>query len=157
MGGLKPDLWAFILTLLVVLGYVLVSQGLGLFLGAAIMDAKQASTVVAVVMLGFVLIGGYYVHKVPSCLSWVKYVSSTFYCYRLLIDIHYGDGKRISEFLGCDGGHGHGLGLGDRGSCKFVEEDVVGQISPLSSIGALAIMFVGYRVLAYLALRRIKC
>nr|POF01500.1 abc transporter g family member 25 [Quercus suber] len=38
------ELGAFLLTLLVLLGYVLVSQGLGLFLGAAIMDAKQAST-----------------------------------------------------------------------------------------------------------------
>ncbi|KAF7820076.1 ABC transporter G family member 25 [Senna tora] len=130
MGGLRPDLWAFLLTLLVVLGYVLVSQGLGLFLGASIMDAKQASTVAAVVMLAFVLIGG------------------------LLINIQYGDGKRISEFLGCS--NNGGSGLSDRGSCKFVEEDVVGQISPLRSIGALFIMFVGYRLLAYLALRRIK-
>lgn len=132
---------------------MLVSQGLGLFLGAAIMDAKQASTVAAVVMLAFVLIGGYYVHKVPSCMGWTKYISTTFYCYRLLVNIQYGDGKRISELLGCSNG---GVGLSDRGSCKFVEEDVVGQISPLGSTGALFIMFVGYRLLAYLALRRIK-
>ncbi|XP_028805774.1 ABC transporter G family member 25 [Neltuma alba] len=152
MSGLRPDLWAFLLTLLVVLFYVLVSQGLGLFLGAAIMDAKQASTVAAVVMLGFVLIGGYYVHKVPLCLGWLKYVSVTFYCYRLLIYIQYGDGKRISEFLGCF----NNGGIEDRGHCKFVEQDVVGQISPSISIGALVMMFLGYRMLAYLALRKIK-
>lgn len=150
MGGLKPDLWAFLLTLLVMLGYVMVSQGLGLALGAAIMDAKQASTVAAVTMLAFVLTGGYYVHKVPSCMAWIKYISTTFYCYRLLTRIQYGDGKKISNLLGCY--HGGS----DTGGCKFVEEDVVGQIGTPGCIGVLLFMFVFYRVLAYLALRRIK-
>ncbi|KAF5735414.1 ABC transporter G family member 25 [Tripterygium wilfordii] len=149
MTGLKPELNAFLLTLSVLLGYVLVSQGLGLALGAVIMDAKQASTIVTVTMLAFVLTGGFYVHKVPSCLAWIKYVSSTFYSYRLLIYAQYGDGERISSTLGCS----------DRGSftasCKFIEQDVGGQISPLLNAGALMFMFVGYRLLAYLALRRI--
>lgn len=148
MGGLKPDLWAFLLTLLVVLGYVMVSQGLGLALGAAIMDAKQASTVAAVTMLAFVLTGGYYVHKVPSCMAWIKYISTTFYCYRLLTRIQYEDGKKISYLLGCY--------QRDKGGCSFVEEDVVGQIGTLGCIGVLLFMFVFYRLLAYLALRRIK-
>ncbi|TKY51517.1 ABC transporter G family member 25 [Spatholobus suberectus] len=152
MGGLKPDLWAFLLTLLVVLGYVMVSQGLGLALGAAIMDAKQASAVAAVTMLAFVLTGGYYVHKVPPCMAWIKYISTTFYSYSLLTRIQYGDGKKISYLLGCYHGHGGS----DRGGCKFVEEDVVGQIGTVGCIGVLLFMFVFYRVLAYLALRRIK-
>ncbi|KAE9618348.1 putative ABC-2 type transporter [Lupinus albus] len=150
MGGLNPDLWSFVLTLLVVLGYVLVSQGLGLALGAAIMDAKQASTVATVTMLAFVLTGGYYVHKVPPCMAWIKYISTTFYSYRLLIRIQYGDGNKILYLLGCY--HGGS----DRASCKFVEEDVVEQISTVGSIGVLFLMFVGYRLLAYLALRSIK-
>lgn len=150
MAGLKPELGAFLLTLLVLLGYVLVSQGLGLVLGAAIMDAKQASTIVTVTMLAFVLTGGYYVHKVPSCMAWIKYISTTFYSYRLLINVQYGDGKKLLSLLGCS--H-HGS---DKASCKFVEEDVAGQISPALSVGILMFMFVGYRLLAYLALRRIK-
>ncbi|KAF1860993.1 hypothetical protein Lal_00000409 [Lupinus albus] len=150
MGGLNPDLWSFVLTLLTVLGYVLVSQGLGLALGAAIMDAKQASTVAAVTMLAFVLTGGYYVHKVPHYMAWIKYISTTFYSYRLLTKIQYGDGNKILNLLGC-----YHSGS-DRASCKFVEEDVVGQIGSVASIGVLFLMFVGYRILAYLALRSIK-
>ncbi|WCJ44159.1 ABC-2 type transporter family protein [Euphorbia peplus] len=150
MAGLKPDLVSFLLTLLVLLGYVLVSQGLGLALGAAIMDAKQASTIVTVTMLAFVLTGGYYVHKVPSCMAWIKYVSTTFYNYNLLISIQYGEGKELSSLLGCSSVHGH-----DKASCKFVEEDV-GKISPGVCVCILLFMFVGYRLLAYLALRRIK-
>ncbi|XP_011005152.1 PREDICTED: ABC transporter G family member 25-like [Populus euphratica] len=151
MAGLKPELGAFLLTLLVLLGYVLVSQGLGLALGAAIMDAKQASTVVTITMLAFVLTGGFYVHKLPSCMAWIKYISTTFYSYKLLINVQYGEGKRLSSFLGCSLPHG-----GDRASCKFVEQDVAGQISPVVSVSVLIFMFVGYRLLAYLALRRIK-
>lgn len=150
MTGLKPELSAFVLTLIVLLGYVLVSIGLGLALGALIMDAKQASTVVTVTMLAFVLTGGYYVHKVPSFMSWIKYVSTTFYSYRLLINVQYGDGKNVSSLLGCStGGH-------DRATCKFIDEDICGQIHPAMSVAILLIMFVGYRLFAYIALRRMK-
>lgn len=154
MTGLKPELGAFLLTLMVLLGYVLASQGLGLALGALIMDAKQASTVVTVTMLAFVLTGGFYVHKVPSCMAWMKYISTTFYCYRLLINVQYGEGKGTSSLLGCS--H-YGIIISNKlGSCRFIEEDVKGQIQPAVSIGALVFMLVGYRLLAYVALRRIK-
>lgn len=161
MTGMKPDFGAFLLTLLVILGYVLVSQGLGLALGAIIMDAKQASTIVTVTMLAFVITGGYYVHKMPSCLGWMKYISTTFYCYKLLIHVQYGEGGGISYLLGCPDrgdsstGHGHGNSM-QNASCKFVEEDIRGQISPTICVGIMFIMFVGYRLLAYLALRRLK-
>ncbi|MBA0746264.1 hypothetical protein Gogos_008799, partial [Gossypium gossypioides] len=150
MAGLKPDLVAFLLTLLVLLGYVLVSQGLGLALGALIMDAKQASTIVTVTMLAFVLTGGYYVHKVPSCMAWIKYASTTYYGYKLFVNVQYGDGKKVSSLLGCS----------HRGSstvrCKFIDQDIAGQIRPELSVGILILMFIGYRLMAYLALRRIK-
>ncbi|KAL5778901.1 hypothetical protein ACOSQ2_009638 [Xanthoceras sorbifolium] len=151
MAGLKPEFGAFLLTLLVLLGYVLVSQGLGLALGAIIMDAKQASTIVTVTMLAFVLTGGFYVHKVPSCMAWIKYISTTYYSYRLFINVQYGNGEQISYLLGC-GRHG----MSENASCRFVEEDIVGQISPATSVGAMVFMLVGYRLLAYLALRRLK-
>ncbi|CAL1363386.1 unnamed protein product [Linum trigynum] len=153
MTGLKPDLGAFLLTLLILLGYVLVSQGLGLALGAAIMDAKQASTMANVTMLAFVLTGGFYVHKIPTCMAWIKYISSTFYTYRLFINVQYGNGEQIAKAFGCSGRNGNNYR--DVGpDCKFIREDLEGQISPWVCVGAMVLMFVGYRVLAYLALRR---
>ncbi|CAN1731228.1 ABC transporter G family member 25 [Linum perenne] len=157
MTGMKPELGAFLLTLLILLGYVLVSQGLGLALGAAIMDAKQASTLATVTMLAFVLTGGFYVHNVPACMAWIKYVSTTFYTYRLLINVQYGNGERIAKALGCSGRNGNNNDYSDGGpNCKFVRDDVEGQISPWTSVGVMVFMFVGYRVLAYLGLRRIR-
>lgn len=150
MTGLKPEIPAFLLTLIVLLGYVLVSQGLGLALGALIMDAKQASTMVTVIMLAFVLTGGYYVHKVPAFMAWIKYASTTFYSYRLLINVQYGDGKDISSSLGCPLEENH------KAVCNFIDEDIRGQIHPAWSVCILLTMFVGYRLLAYIFLKRIR-
>ncbi|XP_042466756.1 ABC transporter G family member 25-like [Zingiber officinale] len=136
MAGLRTEPGAFLLTLAVILGYVLVAQGLGLALGAAIMDAKQASTISTVTMLAFLLTGGFYVQHIPNCLEWIKYVSFTFYCYRLLINIQY-SGKEMDYFLGSSTHYGTRI---DSSVC----------------IVALAVMLVGYRALAYIALRRIK-
>ncbi|KAJ0256356.1 ABC transporter G family member 25 [Hirschfeldia incana] len=154
MVGLRPGLVPFLLTLSVLLLYVLASQGLGLALGAAIMDAKKASTIVTVTMLAFVLTGGFYVNKVPSGMVWMKYVSTTFYCYRLMIAIQYGNGEEILGMYGCELKGTQGAARTD--GCQFMEEEVVGDIGLWTSVTVLFFMFVGYRMLAYLALRRIK-
>ncbi|KAK9095955.1 hypothetical protein Sjap_021452 [Stephania japonica] len=151
MAGLRPDIMAFLFSLAVILLYVMVAIGFGQAMGAAIMDAKQASTAVTVVMFAFVMTGGFYVHNVPACLAWMKYTSFTFYTYKLLINAQYGEGNLISLLLGCH--HSNG---GNRADCKIVEGDVQGQIHPLMCVGVLALMLVGYRLLAYAALRRVK-
>ncbi|TVU26470.1 hypothetical protein EJB05_29018, partial [Eragrostis curvula] len=134
MAGLNPSLAAFALTLAVILGYVLVAGGLGLAVGAVMMDAKRASTLVTVIMLAYLLTGGFYVHNVPGFMVWAKYTSFTYYCYRLLIAVQYA-------------GHLRRL---------LPPEDVVGEASPGECVAALVAMFFGYRLLAYLALRRIR-
>ena len=154
MVGIRPGLVPFLLTLSVLLLYVLASQGLGLALGAAIMDAKKASTIVTVTMLAFVLTGGFYVNKVPSGMVWMKYVSTTFYCYRLMIAVQYGNGEEILGMFGCELKRTEGAARTD--GCRFMEEEVVGDIELWTSVTVLFFMFVGYRMLAYLALRRIK-
>ncbi|PKU71334.1 ABC transporter G family member 25 isoform X2 [Dendrobium catenatum] len=138
MARLRPELDAFLLTLLVLLFYVLVAQGLGLAMGAAIMDGKQASTLVTITMLSFLLTGGFYVQDVPNCMAWLKYTSFTFYCFRLLIGVQYRD--EMSSYLGTSG---------------VREIEIEGQVSIAVSIVALGAMFVAYRLLAYAALRRI--
>lgn len=128
MASLRPELGAFALTLAVILSYVLVAQGLGLTIGAAIMDAKHASTVVTIIMLAFLLTGGFYVQKVPIGIRWLKYTSFTFYCYRLLIGAQY-RGMEMNSYIPAEG-----------------------QVGVMESVVALMIMFVGYRILAYAAL-----
>ncbi|CAL4995119.1 unnamed protein product [Urochloa decumbens] len=134
MAGLNPSPTAFALTLAVILSYVLVAGGLGLAVGAAMMDAKRASTLVTVIMLAYLLTGGFYVHNVPGFMVWAKYTSFTYYGYRLLIAVQYGGHLRR----------------------MLPPEEVHGEAGPAACVAALVTMFFGYRMLAYLALRRVR-
>ncbi|KAK4486286.1 hypothetical protein RD792_008956 [Penstemon davidsonii] len=91
MGGLKPDPATFTLSLLIVLFSVLVSQSLGLAFGAILMDVKKAATLASVTTLVFIIAGGYYVRQIPPFIVWVKYVSYSYYCYKLLLGVQYNE------------------------------------------------------------------
>ncbi|EEF42546.1 ABC transporter G family member 14 [Ricinus communis] len=145
MGGLKADPITFILSLLVVLYNVLVSQSLGLALGAILMDIKQATTLASVTTLVFLIAGGYYVQQIPSFIVWLKYVSYSYYCYKLLLGVQY----REDDYYECSKGV----------LCR------VGDFPAVKSMGLnhlwidvciMALMLVGYRLIAYLALSRVQ-
>ncbi|KAG5236984.1 ABC transporter family member [Salix suchowensis] len=142
MGGLKPSLITFVLTLLIILFNVLVSQGLGLALGAILMDVKQATTLASVTMLVFLLAGGYYIQHIPPFIAWLKYISFSHYCYKLLVGVQYS----ATEVFDC--GLQMHCRVMDFPAVKYLELD-----NKLWDAAALTIMFVGYRVLAYVALR----
>nr|XP_043606319.1 ABC transporter G family member 21-like isoform X1 [Erigeron canadensis] len=145
MGGLKPSFVTFILTILIILFNVLVSQGLGLAIGALLMDLKQATTLSSVVMLVFLLAGGYYVQQIPPFISWLKYISFSHYCYRLLLEVQYSK----NEVYEC--------GIGVR--CKvsdFPGIKNLGMGNLWWDVAALGIMLTGYRLIAYVALQMRK-
>lgn len=146
MAGLRYTFGNFFLTLLVLLVHVLVSGGLGLALGALVMDQKSATTLGSVIMLTFLLAGGYYVHNVPVFISWIKYVSIGYYTYKLLILGQYTE----NELYPCGENGKLKCHVGDFEGIKHI-----GFNSGLASALALAAMLVGYRVVAYIALVRI--
>lgn len=142
MGGLKPSLLTFLLTLLIILFNVLVSQGLGLAMGAILMDVKQATTLASVTMLVFLLAGGYYIQHIPKFITWMKYISFSHYCYNLLVGVQYS----VNEVYDC--GRGMHCSVMDFPAIKCLE---LGNL--WWDVAALAVMLVAYRLLAYLALR----
>ncbi|KAM0961439.1 hypothetical protein ACFX2J_020633 [Malus domestica] len=142
MGGLKPSLVTFALTLFVVLYNVLVSQGLGLALGAILMNVKQGTTLASVTMLVFLLVGGYYIQHIPPFIAWLKYASFSHYCYKLLVGVQYS----AHEVYECE------MGM----HCRVIDFPgikCVGLDNMWIDVAALAVMMVGYRFLAYVALR----
>ncbi|KAF5949715.1 hypothetical protein HYC85_011708 [Camellia sinensis] len=144
MAGLKPKAENFMETLFVLLYSVLVSQGLGLALGAAVMDQKSATMLGSVIMLSFLLAGGYYVQHVPAFISWIKYISISQYTYKLLLGSQY----KPNDTYPC----------GDTGTClvgEFPSIKLVGLDGRVLSVVALAVMLIGYRLMAYVALMRI--
>lgn len=142
MGGLKPKFVTFILTLLIILLNVLVSQGLGLALGAILMDVKQATTLSSVLMLVFLLASGYYIQHIPTFINWLKYISFSHYCYKLLLGVQYSR----NEVYEC--------GIGKY--CEVLEFPPIkylGIDNLVLDVVALVVMLVVYRLLAYVALR----
>ncbi|KAL1206196.1 ABC transporter G family member 21 [Cardamine amara subsp. amara] len=144
MGGLKPSLSTFLMTLMIVLYNVLVAQGVGLALGAILMDAKKAATFSSVLMLVFLLAGGYYIEHIPGFIAWLKYISFSHYCYKLLVGVQY----TWDEVYEC------GLGL----HCSVMDYEGIKNLkigNMMWDVLALALMLLLYRVLAYLALRNL--
>ncbi|KAJ9568124.1 hypothetical protein OSB04_004090 [Centaurea solstitialis] len=143
MAGLRADLGSFLYALTTLLLCVLVSQALGLALGALVMDLKSATTLGSVIMLSFMLAGGYYVQNVPPFISWIKYISISQHTYKLLVGSQYK--------------HGETYQCGDR-TClveDFPAIKSIGLDDQVLSFVALGIMLVFYRVVAYLALMRV--
>ncbi|KAK9152653.1 hypothetical protein Sjap_000133 [Stephania japonica] len=144
MAGLKPSLVNFFETLFVLLYSVVAAQGLGLALGALVMDLKAATTLGSVLLLTFLLSGGYYVTQVPKFISWIKYISLTQYSFKLLVSSQY----KADETYDC--GANMNCIVGSHPMVKSVGMDNIA-----FAIVALGLMVVGYRLIAYAALTRI--
>ncbi|EXC31694.1 ABC transporter G family member 14 [Morus notabilis] len=145
MGGLKADPITFILSLLVVLYNVLVSQSLGLAIGAILMDIKQATTLASVTTLVFLIAGGYYVQQIPPFIVWLKYLSYSYYCYKLLLGVQYND----DDYYECSPGVWCPI-------ADFPAVKSMGLRNLWMDVFIMALMLVGYRFLAYLALQRVR-
>ncbi|KAL0327692.1 UNVERIFIED_CONTAM: ABC transporter G family member 14 [Sesamum angustifolium] len=143
MGGLKPDPSSFVLSLLVVLFSVLVSQSLGLAFGAILMDVKQAATLASVTTLVFLIAGGYYVRQIPPFIVWLKYLSYSYYCYKLLLGVHYNE----DDYYEC----------AKEVYCRVSDYPAIKSVG-LSHLwidmSIMVLMLVGYRFIAYIALHR---
>lgn len=108
LGGLRATFAAFISHWLSMLLSLLVSQSVGLIIGASVMEFKKAQTIASLLMLTMMLTGGYFIRKVPSWLSWLKYCSNVFYGYNMLMKIEFGD----RQYQDCGG-----LGLNTNDTC----------------------------------------
>eukprot|EP00245_Coleochaete_scutata_P013921 TRINITY_DN5791_c0_g1_i1.p1 TRINITY_DN5791_c0_g1~~TRINITY_DN5791_c0_g1_i1.p1 ORF type:complete len:163 (+),score=31.49 TRINITY_DN5791_c0_g1_i1:30-491(+) len=150
MAGLNSNFGVFLLTMLAVFLDVVVAQGLGFLIGAAVMDVKKATTFASVILLTFMLAGGYYLQKIPPFINWVKYLSFNWFTYRLIMKIQYSD----SQTYLCGDASPTG-----NGQCSIKMAPAMRGMD-LSGAGQeawpLLIMVVGYRLLAYIALRRMK-
>ncbi|XP_034694489.1 ABC transporter G family member 22 isoform X3 [Vitis riparia] len=130
MAGLRMDAGSFFLTMLTVFLCIVAAQGLGLAIGATLMDLKRATTLASVTVMTFMLAGGYFVKKVPIFISWIRYISFNYHTYKLLLKVQYEHITPNVNGMKIDGG--------------------------LKEVSALVAMVFGYRLLAYISLRRMK-
>ncbi|MBA0580779.1 hypothetical protein Gorai_022983, partial [Gossypium raimondii] len=130
MAGLRLSASPFFLSMLTVFLCIVAAQGLGLAIGATLMDLKRATTLASVTVMTFMLAGGFFVEKVPVFISWIRYLSFNYHTYKLLLKVQYQDMVPPLKGIQTDNGS--------------------------REVGALVAMIFGYRLLAYLSLRRMK-
>ncbi|KAJ0667681.1 putative ABC-2 type transporter [Helianthus annuus] len=128
MAGLLLTAQVFFLTMLIVFLCIVAAQGLGLAIGAAVMDLNKATTMAYVVVMAFMLAGGFFVKDVPVFISWLSYLSFKNHTYRLILKVQYGHISSVVDVIELDSG--------------------------LKEAGALAAMAITYRILAYMSLRQ---
>ncbi|KAL1813373.1 hypothetical protein ACET3Z_023438 [Daucus carota] len=130
MAGLKQSAEAFFLTMLTVFLCIVAAQGLGIAIGATLMDLKKATTLGSVTVMTFMLAGGYFVKDVPVFIAWLRYLSFNYHTYRLLLKVQYEDVTQTIDDVKIDSG--------------------------IAEVCALSAMIFGYRLLAYISLRGMR-
>ncbi|KAJ0989713.1 hypothetical protein J5N97_008069 [Dioscorea zingiberensis] len=144
MADLKKTISCFFLTWFAVLLIVATSQGTGEVLGAAILSVKRSGMMASLVLMLFLLTGGYYVQHLPKFMRWMKHISFMHYGFRLLLKIQY-SGDRFYECRSESG-------------CKSLQSspsfDTVNLNGALQEVWILIAMALAYRFLAYLFLRK---
>ncbi|KAG6472157.1 hypothetical protein ZIOFF_069614 [Zingiber officinale] len=144
MGGLKPLAANFCANLGVLLLGVLAAQGFGLALGALVMDLKAATTLGSVLMMSFLLAGGFYVQNIPPFIAWIKYISPLYYTFKLQIITQYSaeDTYQCTPTVRCP-------------ILELPSINMVGFGDRVGTAAALVIMLVAYRFVAHLGLMRV--
>ncbi|KAG8485057.1 hypothetical protein CXB51_021311 [Gossypium anomalum] len=144
MAGFKRTVICFFLTLFTILLIAIISQGAGELFGAAVLSIKRAGMMASLVLMLFLLTGGYYVQHIPKFMRWMKYLSFMYYGFRLLVKVQY-SGDQLYE---CQ----------SKGGCRTLQNspsfDTVNLDGGLQEVWILLAMALGYRLCAYFCLRK---
>ena len=154
MAGVSDRFDIFVFTTLISLLSVVAGEALGLLVGASIYDMERAMTVMTVVSLFLMLLGGFFVDNVPTWLDWGKFASPFKYSF---------DASRQLIFdrnVPCDGSGALENLCGGAAEGDVPPEDVIDFLEIQGSVGfnvgLLLVIGVLPRYAAYLALRAKK-
>ncbi|CAF3701063.1 unnamed protein product [Rotaria sp. Silwood1] len=156
MANINSNFGIFLAILVFQLLSILVAESLGLLLGAAFKNLQHAMTVATVLLIGLMLVGGFFVRNLPHWLGvWGKWLSFFKYAYDACLQLEF-KGGRIYKCV--DGSIIPSCRNNPNGT--FVSHEAIEFFDVGISIGlnflVLFGMFVVFRTLAYLALRFIN-
>mmetsp|Transcript_15601 Transcript_15601/g.20340 ORF Transcript_15601/g.20340 Transcript_15601/m.20340 type:complete len:668 (-) Transcript_15601:3085-5088(-) len=81
LAGLNKSIGIFLGTTGCTLLSVFAGESIGLLLGASIFDFEKAMVVLAVLGLGLMAVGGFFVENIPSFMVWVEFISPFKYAF----------------------------------------------------------------------------
>ncbi|WZY73792.1 hypothetical protein YC2023_006032 [Brassica napus] len=144
MYRLSVTVPCFVFTVLTILLIAITSQGAGEFLGASVLSIKRAGMIASLVLMMFLLTGGYYVQHIPKFMQWLKYLSFMHYGFRLLLKVQYS----ADQVFDC----------ASKGGCRTLQSsssfDTVNLNGGLEELWVLLAMAFGYRLCTYVCLRK---
>ncbi|KAF3527397.1 hypothetical protein DY000_02043254 [Brassica cretica] len=144
MAGFSRTVPCFVFTVLTILLIAITSQGAGEFLGASVLSIKRAGMIASLVLMMFLLTGGYYVQHIPKFMQWLKYLSFMHYGFRLLLKVQYS----ADQVFDC----------ASKGGCRTLQSsssfDTVNLHGGLEELWVLLGMAFGYRLCTYFCLRK---
>ncbi|ELR11672.1 ABC2 type transporter superfamily protein [Acanthamoeba castellanii str. Neff] len=87
MVGLADDGGSFVFFVVIMCLFVLMGSGIGLLIGAIMVDVKKALTLSTIVVLGSVLLGGFFIsqNNLKVWIAWARWISFMKYCYELVL------------------------------------------------------------------------
>ena len=156
MANINPNFGIFLAILVFQLLSILVAESIGLLLGAALKNLAHAMTAATVMLLSLMLVGGFFVRNLPHWLGvWGKWLSFFKYAYNACLRLQF-QGDRVFKCV--DGSIIPSCRNSTSGT--FLSYEVLDYFDSGLSIAlnfvVLFGMFVGFRVLAYFALRFVK-
>ncbi len=77
MVGLSTDFYNYLMFILLVSLFVIMSNAIGMLIGATIFNIKQAMTLSIVAVMGSTLLGGFFVARenLPDFIGWARWIS----------------------------------------------------------------------------------
>ncbi|GFU39892.1 ABC transporter G family member 21, partial [Nephila pilipes] len=133
----------------------LVSQSVGLFIGALCIDLQKAVTASALFSLSTMLFGGFYASELAPSLSWVPYTSIVHYAYQNMQIIHFQYGEPIR----CAANNSAYESCRRENSTGFISpEELIGEDAlPLwANTVILFLYLVAFRLVGYYVLRFVR-
>eukprot|EP01138_Halocafeteria_seosinensis_P000056 gb/GECG01000057.1/.p1 GENE.gb/GECG01000057.1/~~gb/GECG01000057.1/.p1 ORF type:complete len:911 (+),score=113.81 gb/GECG01000057.1/:1-2733(+) len=146
--GLRAEAGSFFTFLFGLYVNGLAAQALGLAVSSWVLDFRKSLVVAVVLMLSFMLAGGFYIQDIPVFINWYAALGFVSYTYPLMIQNEFSD----REFDCVQGENVAFTG------CPVTGEDVVDRLNPFlreigPNFGILFIMAFVFRFIAYWGLR----
>lgn len=117
-------------------------------------------TVASIIMLGFMLVSGYYVRGIPVWISWVKYLSFVYWGFNLMIKIQFSGATfyQCGSTTGLSSSHDPTAAVGPCEPVADLQAALQLPVDPNSSaaldLGVLIAMLLLLRLLVYTTLRQ---
>ncbi|KAI8809222.1 P-loop containing nucleoside triphosphate hydrolase protein, partial [Cladochytrium replicatum] len=161
MSGLNPNFVAFLGFVFAELLAVLAGEALGLFIGTGISELKTGLVIATIVMLTFMLVGGFFAQHIPVYLAWLKYISVFYWAFSACQWFELTIGNPVFQ---CDPNANIAGTLS--GVCKTASDTITGPEILRAINGAdtnialclvmLVVLWLVFRIGAYVNLRYLK-